>query len=254
MGTCVLREKANVIGDCNGVVYDPFIELISIKDCVPDSYLQHHQEACCYVADTVCSSLSHVQRLATPWTVALQAPLSMEFSRILELSCHSLLQGIFPTQRLNPGLHCRQILYCLSHQKSLPDTLGGWSIRPCEGQCQRKVLCRNIKRGDGRRVPLGHFGGETQEKRIRGSDIWAEFWMAAGRQPGEGWKMHVLDWGAASAQTLGFHECGGFEEENDDQCGWNGVCKRERRNWLVRRAIWGLILGSVGENLVIPEL
>ena len=29
----------------------------------------------------------------------------------------SLLQGIFPSQGLNPGLlHCRQILYCLSHQ------------------------------------------------------------------------------------------------------------------------------------------
>ena len=33
------------------------------------------------------------------------------------LPCHALLQGIFPTQRLNPGLpHCRQILYRLSHQ------------------------------------------------------------------------------------------------------------------------------------------
>ena len=32
---------------------------------------------------------------------------------------HSFLQGIFPTQRLNPGLlHCRQILYQLSHQGS----------------------------------------------------------------------------------------------------------------------------------------
>ena len=30
------------------------------------------------------------------------------------LGCHSLLQGIFPTQRLNPHLlHCRQILYQL---------------------------------------------------------------------------------------------------------------------------------------------
>ena len=30
-----------------------------------------------------------------------------------------LLQGIFPTQGSNPGLlHCRQILYHLSHQKS----------------------------------------------------------------------------------------------------------------------------------------
>ena len=33
------------------------------------------------------------------------------------IDCHALLQGIFPTQGLNPGLpHCRQILYCLSHQ------------------------------------------------------------------------------------------------------------------------------------------
>ena len=32
---------------------------------------------------------------------------------------HSLLQGIFLTQELNPCLlHCRQILYCLSHQGS----------------------------------------------------------------------------------------------------------------------------------------
>ena len=32
---------------------------------------------------------------------------------------HFLLQGIFPTQGVNPGLlHCRQILYHLSHQGS----------------------------------------------------------------------------------------------------------------------------------------
>ena len=36
------------------------------------------------------------------------------------LGYHSLLQGIFPTKGLNPGLlHCRQILYHLSHQGSL---------------------------------------------------------------------------------------------------------------------------------------
>ena len=33
--------------------------------------------------------------------------------------CHFLLQGIFPTQGSNPGLlHCRQMLYHLSHQGS----------------------------------------------------------------------------------------------------------------------------------------
>ena len=32
------------------------------------------------------------------------------------VGCHSLFQEIFPTQEWNPGiLHCRQILYCLSH-------------------------------------------------------------------------------------------------------------------------------------------
>ena len=36
-----------------------------------------------------------------------------------EVSFHALLQGIFPTQGLNPGLpHCRQIFYHLSHYGS----------------------------------------------------------------------------------------------------------------------------------------
>ena len=39
--------------------------------------------------------------------------------------CHALLQSIFPTQGSNPGLlHCRWILYCLSHQWN-PQPLGG---------------------------------------------------------------------------------------------------------------------------------
>ena len=40
------------------------------------------------------------------------------------VGCHALLQGIFPTQGSNSGLpHCRQILYCLSHQESPPTPL-----------------------------------------------------------------------------------------------------------------------------------
>ena len=46
---------------------------------------------------------------AIPWTVAHQAPLGF----------HSLLQGILPTQGSNSGLlHCRWILYHLSHQEN----------------------------------------------------------------------------------------------------------------------------------------
>ena len=40
------------------------------------------------------------------------------------MGSHSILQGTFSTQRLNPGiLHCRQILYHLSHQGN-PDEKG----------------------------------------------------------------------------------------------------------------------------------
>ena len=45
---------------------------------------------------------------------------------------HAFLQGIFPTQGLNPGLlYCRQILYLLSHQGS-PTTLE-WVAYPFPG-------------------------------------------------------------------------------------------------------------------------
>ena len=60
-------------------------------------------------------SLSHVWLFATPWTIQ-----SMEFSRPeTGVGSLSLLQGIFPTQGLNSGLlHCRHILYPLSHKGS----------------------------------------------------------------------------------------------------------------------------------------
>ena len=52
----------------------------------------------------LCNSLSHVQLFATPWTVARQAPLSMGFPRQECWSGLPCLQGIFPTQGLNPSL------------------------------------------------------------------------------------------------------------------------------------------------------
>ena len=54
----------------------------------------------------------------TLWTVACQAPLPRGSpEKNTGVGSHSLLQGIFLTQGSNPGFpHCRQILYCLSHQ------------------------------------------------------------------------------------------------------------------------------------------
>ena len=60
--------------------------------------------------------LSH----ATPWAAVCQASLFMNSpGKKTGVGCHSLLQGIFPTQGSNPDLlHFRQILYHLSHQGS----------------------------------------------------------------------------------------------------------------------------------------
>ena len=55
-----------------------------------------------------------------PWTVAHHSSLhGVSPGKNTEVGCHALLQGIFSTQGSNPGLlHCKQILYHLSHQGS----------------------------------------------------------------------------------------------------------------------------------------
>ena len=67
----------------------------------------------------VLNCFSHVWLFVTLWTVACQAPLSMEFSRqeLLEWVAIPFSRGIFPTQGLNRGLPlCKWILYQLSWQ------------------------------------------------------------------------------------------------------------------------------------------
>ena len=69
----------------------------------------HSPDGWVFITSHACM-LSHVRVFVTPWTVALQAPLSLGFSRQEYCwSCHFLLQGIFPTQRLN--LHLLQFLH-----------------------------------------------------------------------------------------------------------------------------------------------
>ena len=53
--------------------------------------------------------------LASPWTVRLLCSWDSP-GKNTGVRCHFLPKGIFPNQGLNPGLlHCRQILYKLSH-------------------------------------------------------------------------------------------------------------------------------------------
>ena len=65
--------------------------------------------------------LSHLVMFATPWTVPhtrLLRPRNFPDKNI-GVGCHSHLQGIFLIQESNPGiLHCKQIIYHLSYQRS----------------------------------------------------------------------------------------------------------------------------------------
>ena len=77
-------------------------------------------------------SLSHVQLFATPCN---NSPWNCP-GQNTGVGSRSLLQGIFSTQGLNPGLpHCRRILYQLSHQGSL-----GWRGDPIHLPGSREEL------------------------------------------------------------------------------------------------------------------
>ena len=90
--------------------------------------------------------VSHVQIFATPWTVAHQAPLLMGFSRQEYRWCGlpfpSPKDLLFLTQGLNPCLlHCRQILYHLSHQESPLEHIHAFSLRQKHTNIMKSSLC-----------------------------------------------------------------------------------------------------------------
>ena len=65
-----------------------------------------------------CSVLSDCLRPHGLWPSRLRCPWDSP-GKNTGVGCHFLLQGLFPTQVSNPSLpHCRQTLYCLSHQGS----------------------------------------------------------------------------------------------------------------------------------------
>ena len=88
---------------------NPFIFLMRARkprEPVRLTHIPHQQQEWCW-------SLSHAQLLATPWSVAHQAPLSVEFFR-QEYWSGQLFSS--PWDIPDPGiksglLHCRQILY-----------------------------------------------------------------------------------------------------------------------------------------------
>ena len=74
----------------------------------PDSSVHIKKEKCSAVSDSLRPHGLQLTGLLCPWDFP---------GKSTGVGCHFLLQGIFPTQGSNPGLlHCRQILYHLSHQ------------------------------------------------------------------------------------------------------------------------------------------
>ena len=93
------------------------------------------------------------------------------------VGCHSLLQGIFPPQGLNAGvLHCRWILYQLSHQER-PSTIR-------RGQRRGQMLLKEDlyylpSKGDTQAVQglRGTTLGLHQEARAKWGEAKARFWL-----------------------------------------------------------------------------
>ena len=137
--------------------------------------------------------LSRIRLYATPWTVARQAPLSMEFSRQYWTGLPFPPPGDLPNPGIEPVPY-RQILYHLSHQGSRSSLkvkrlcFGGmaewlWSLEKIESQGQKVKNCkRNLKQQTNRMLCLGSTGwcvclpgelgqmGET-ERRGRGKAL-----------------------------------------------------------------------------------
>ena len=101
-GELIYRQVERVQGSDSRLVYEKVMFYVYVYICV------------CLVAQS-CPTLCDPMDCSPPGSsVHGDSP-----GKNTGEGCHVLLQGIFPTQGSNPGLpHCRQILYCLSHQES----------------------------------------------------------------------------------------------------------------------------------------
>ena len=102
-----------------GPMWPRYAESNTPRHCLPRALACYQMKGACVCA-CVLSCFSRLQLFATLWTVACQTPHLWDSpGKSSGLSSHVLLQEIFVTQGLNPGLlHCRQILYHLSYQGS----------------------------------------------------------------------------------------------------------------------------------------
>ena len=109
--------------ECSGLISfrADWLDLLAVQGTLK-SLLQYH----CSKASSLWCSAFLMTQLSQPYmttgkTIALTrwTFVNKVMSLLFNVGCHFLLQEIFPTQGLNLSLlHCRQMLYCLSHQGS----------------------------------------------------------------------------------------------------------------------------------------
>ena len=118
-------------------------------------------------------------RLLCPW----DSP-----GRNTGVGCYALFQGIFPTQGSNSHLlHCRQILYHLSHQGSPTYQLylNGKELRKClEGKLQLFLERRNAQRRLCRGERVYKRRTSQRRGRVPEKSLWTQRgnWRKAGRR------------------------------------------------------------------------
>ena len=93
----------------------------------PSLHFQDSPCVCVVMSDSLWPHGLQPARLLRPW----DSP-----GKNSRVGCHFLLQWIFPTQGLSPDLlHCRKILYCLSHQ-------GSPTFNICVFKAEVSLVCR----------------------------------------------------------------------------------------------------------------
>ena len=117
-------------------------------------------------------------------------------ARILECVAHFLLYGIFPTQGLNPRLlHCRQMLYPLSHQRSTMCQTLNWESRWCPPYSTDEEMKKSKLRISFSRYPEKQCGGVKTWKRSDFKSMSLSLFDPGGRRTGHQMEDETSFWG-----------------------------------------------------------
>ena len=105
-------------GNCHNLADDVVSFLLNVFKNTIQFYIYVHLFCTKHVCSVSHSVMSNSLQPHWLYSVRLFCPWNSPGENS-GVGCHSLLQGIIQTQGLNPGLlHCRQIVYHLSHQGS----------------------------------------------------------------------------------------------------------------------------------------